>query len=97
MTCHLHHGRSRIGELPLGSAARKAWLYMVSQVYTITLASVGGLCEVARPLEEAFDAIEKGALCSEGRPVGTKSGMYREGCIPAPAGPRGWLGALSEH
>lgn len=60
-------------------------------------ADLGGLWEVARPLGEAFNAIEKGALCSEDCPVGTKFGIYREGCILARAGPHGWLGALSEH
>lgn len=56
--------------------------------------NLGGLRKVARPIEEVLYAIEKGVLCGEGSPGGAQFGTYREGCIPAPTGPHGWLGAF---
>lgn len=56
--------------------------------------NLGGLCRVARPIEEALYAVEKGVLCGESSPVATQFGTYREGCSPAATGPHGWLGAF---
>lgn len=56
--------------------------------------NLGGLRRVARPIEEALYAREKGVLCGESSPAGTQFGTYRAGCSPALTGPHGWLHAF---